>query len=166
MPKISKLCRHFTNFPPLSAYIQRWRSFWPVRRWSVSSAGDSFFLCRVIHLTRDLLMLKLTFSAPFTSCAKPVFVAVPTGIRIQTPRRLFGSPRFYSIKLFSHQGRSISDAMPSTDLFRYSPIELKNESDFDQIVTSDGLISVCGFGSLLSGSYCLFNWSFAQFIPN
>lgn len=32
------------------------------------------------------------------------------------------------------------------------PLELKEESDFDQIVSSDGLVSVCGFGSLLSGS--------------
>lgn len=32
------------------------------------------------------------------------------------------------------------------------PFELKDESDFDQIVTPDGLVSVCGFGSLLSGS--------------
>ncbi|KAL3505680.1 hypothetical protein ACH5RR_031062 [Cinchona calisaya] len=30
------------------------------------------------------------------------------------------------------------------------PVELTNESDFDQIVSSDGLVSVCGFGSLLS----------------
>lgn len=30
------------------------------------------------------------------------------------------------------------------------PVELNEESDFDQIVSSDGLVSVCGFGSLLS----------------
>ncbi|GER27669.1 replicase polyprotein 1a [Striga asiatica] len=31
-----------------------------------------------------------------------------------------------------------------------SPFELKAEADFDRIVSPDGLISVCGFGSLLS----------------
>lgn len=31
-----------------------------------------------------------------------------------------------------------------------SPTELNDESDFDSIVTPDGLISICGFGSLLS----------------
>ncbi|CAA0834837.1 Unknown protein [Striga hermonthica] len=31
-----------------------------------------------------------------------------------------------------------------------SPFELKTEADFDRIVSPDGLISVCGFGSLLS----------------
>ncbi|CAA0834838.1 Unknown protein [Striga hermonthica] len=31
-----------------------------------------------------------------------------------------------------------------------SPFELKGEADFDRIVSPDGLISVCGFGSLLS----------------
>lgn len=30
-------------------------------------------------------------------------------------------------------------------------IELQNESDFDKLVSPDGLISICGFGSLLSG---------------
>ncbi|KAL2530611.1 hypothetical protein Fot_23212 [Forsythia ovata] len=30
------------------------------------------------------------------------------------------------------------------------PFELKEESDFDQIVSPDGLVSICGFGSLLS----------------
>ncbi|PIN08801.1 hypothetical protein CDL12_18620 [Handroanthus impetiginosus] len=30
------------------------------------------------------------------------------------------------------------------------PFELKNEADFDQIFSPDGLVSVCGFGSLLS----------------
>ncbi|XP_073284092.1 uncharacterized protein [Primulina huaijiensis] len=30
------------------------------------------------------------------------------------------------------------------------PFELKEESDFDLIVSSDGLVSICGFGSLLS----------------
>ncbi|KAG6396338.1 hypothetical protein SASPL_142486 [Salvia splendens] len=30
------------------------------------------------------------------------------------------------------------------------PFELKDKSDFDQIVSSDELVSVCGFGSLLS----------------
>ncbi|KAK6146192.1 hypothetical protein DH2020_020061 [Rehmannia glutinosa] len=30
------------------------------------------------------------------------------------------------------------------------PFELKIESDFDQIVSPDGLVSICGFGSLLS----------------
>lgn len=94
-------------------------------------------------------MLEITFSALLTSCAVPVFVAVPTGIRLKTPR-LFGSSLLHSFRFFSFQRRSISDAMPSADLFRYSPIELKNESDFDQIVSSDGLISICGFGSLLS----------------
>lgn len=30
------------------------------------------------------------------------------------------------------------------------PFELTTESDFDRIVSSDGLVSICGFGSLLS----------------
>jgi hypothetical protein len=32
-------------------------------------------------------------------------------------------------------------------------IELCHESDFETIVSPDGLISICGFGSLLSGTY-------------
>ncbi|EPS58264.1 hypothetical protein M569_16552, partial [Genlisea aurea] len=30
------------------------------------------------------------------------------------------------------------------------PFELKDESDFDRIMSPDGMISICGFGSLLS----------------
>lgn len=32
-------------------------------------------------------------------------------------------------------------------------IELCDESDFETVVSPDGLISICGFGSLLSGTY-------------
>lgn len=39
--------------------------------------------------------------------------------------------------------------MPSGDLLR-PPFQLNDESDFEQIVSSDGLLSICGFGSLLS----------------
>lgn len=35
-----------------------------------------------------------------------------------------------------------------------SPVkELNDESDFETVVSPDGLISICGFGSLLSGMY-------------
>lgn len=40
--------------------------------------------------------------------------------------------------------------MSSGEVFRPYPLELIHESDFDKIVSSDGLISICGFGSLLS----------------
>ncbi|XP_057806059.1 uncharacterized protein LOC131021006 [Salvia miltiorrhiza] len=55
---------------------------------------------------------------------------------------------------FATSRRRVS-AMPigdsSTPLRQSSlPLELKDESDFDQIVSSDELVSICGFGSLLS----------------
>ncbi|XP_073054524.1 uncharacterized protein [Primulina eburnea] len=51
---------------------------------------------------------------------------------------------------------SVGDSSPSSppseksSLLDTSPFELKEESDFDLIVSSDGLVSICGFGSLLS----------------
>ncbi|KAG6398622.1 hypothetical protein SASPL_140089 [Salvia splendens] len=58
---------------------------------------------------------------------------------------------------FSSPPRRRLSAMPIGDSptpLRQSslPFELKDKSDFDQIVSSDELVSVCGFGSLLSGS--------------
>ncbi|XP_052208028.1 uncharacterized protein LOC127811877 isoform X2 [Diospyros lotus] len=45
--------------------------------------------------------------------------------------------------------RSSPVLMPSGSLLR-PPFQLNDESDFEQIVSSDGLLSICGFGSLLS----------------
>ena len=50
--------------------------------------------------------------------------------------------------------------MSSGDIF--CPYPLEHESDFDKIVSSDGLVSVCGFGSLLSGPYSCFNLAFVM----
>lgn len=41
---------------------------------------------------------------------------------------------------------------------KLEPIQLNDESDFYQITSPDGLISISGFGSLLSGTY---NWPIA-----
>ncbi|KAL3641910.1 hypothetical protein CASFOL_012725 [Castilleja foliolosa] len=57
-----------------------------------------------------------------------------------------------------HRRRSSAMAMSIGDSHRPKtppppetlPFELKVESDFDQIVSPDGLVSICGFGSLLS----------------
>ncbi|CAH9136754.1 unnamed protein product [Cuscuta epithymum] len=54
---------------------------------------------------------------------------------------------------FSLCRRSFSrrySAMPSGDSSITPPFELTTETDFDRIVSSDGLVSICGFGSLLS----------------
>ncbi|XP_019198153.1 PREDICTED: uncharacterized protein LOC109191921 isoform X2 [Ipomoea nil] len=45
--------------------------------------------------------------------------------------------------------RRFSSTMPSGD-FMIPPFELASEFDFDRVVSSDGLVSICGFGSLLS----------------
>ncbi|CAI9119036.1 OLC1v1020685C1 [Oldenlandia corymbosa var. corymbosa] len=49
----------------------------------------------------------------------------------------------------TRMGRRSAAVMSVNELFRH-PVELTRESDFDQILNSDGYISICGFGSLLS----------------
>lgn len=58
-------------------------------------------------------------------------------------------PRPSPIAMSSDSGRSSSPATPPL------PMELNDESDFETIVSPDGYISICGFGSLLSGTYNL-----------
>nr|GME05581.1 uncharacterized protein LOC109191921 isoform X1 [Ipomoea batatas] len=58
------------------------------------------------------------------------------------------SPILHPLR-FSSRRRFCSSAMPSGD-FIISPFELPSEFDFDRVVSSDGLVSICGFGSLLS----------------
>lgn len=53
------------------------------------------------------------------------------------------------IAMSSDSGRSSSPAIQPP------PMELNDESDFETIVSPDGYISICGFGSLLSGTYNL-----------
>ncbi|CAA3022118.1 Hypothetical predicted protein [Olea europaea subsp. europaea] len=81
--------------------------------------------------------------------------------RTLNPHKIPPQPRHYSTIPPIHRHsrfRRISD-MSSGDSFRQPltpqppeifPFELKEDSDFDQIVSPDGLVSICGFGSLLS----------------
>ncbi|KAI3459246.1 hypothetical protein Pfo_015909 [Paulownia fortunei] len=77
------------------------------------------------------------------------------------PSFIIPSTRHAPPQLQPLPGRRRSSAMSIGDWLRpqtpppplppdTSPFELKVESDFDQIVSPDGLVSVCGFGSLLS----------------
>jgi len=52
-------------------------------------------------------------------------------------------------------------AMASAALRSPSPVpaELSDESDFESLVSADGYISICGFGSLLSGKLSLLRTS-------
>ncbi|XP_027164497.1 uncharacterized protein LOC113764722 isoform X1 [Coffea eugenioides] len=54
----------------------------------------------------------------------------------------------FSPNLFARGRWRTPASMSSGDIF--CPYPLEHESDFDKIVSSDGLVSVCGFGSLLS----------------
>lgn len=51
---------------------------------------------------------------------------------------------------------SVGDSIPPppapANMLDILPFELNHDSDFDQIISPDGLVSICGFGSLLSGS--------------
>ena len=95
------------------------------------------------------------FTFPFHSRLSPPLIAS------------FPNPNISPVSLFisalraNHRRRS-PVTMSSSDARSNSPVnqselkELKDESDFETIIASDGRISICGFGSLLSGMYTYF----------
>ncbi|KAI5650862.1 hypothetical protein M9H77_36867 [Catharanthus roseus] len=94
------------------------------------------------------MLLKLNFPILLT-CSSPVFVdALPSSTTTTIVHQQ--SPFNSSSKLSRAWKTSVSVTMPYDNFSSNFPIDLTDESDFDQIVSSDGLISICGFGSLLS----------------
>ncbi|XP_021907107.1 uncharacterized protein LOC110821542 [Carica papaya] len=83
---------------------------------------------------------------------KPPLAAFPPIILSSIPR---SSLRFFSsVKLYRRKTcRQASCIMPSGVIhssFHTENLELNEVSDFDKLLSSDGQISICGFGSLLS----------------
>lgn len=69
-----------------------------------------------------------------------------------------GSEALSSLNLSSKSGRQRllrrhSPIMSFSTVTQSAPIELSDESDFHSLLSPSGLISICGFGSLLSGTY-------------
>lgn len=72
------------------------------------------------------------------------------------PRLLYSSPSRLLLSLQSDRRRAARRASPitmSSDHLtsQLELSELSHESDFEKLLSPDGLISICGFGSLLSG---------------
>ncbi|KAG5573992.1 hypothetical protein H5410_063758 [Solanum commersonii] len=80
---------------------------------------------------------------------RPIYVASAT----HPPRSLrfsFSRRRAYLFpRKFTMPSAGAADFPVDGDELKF-PLELADESDFDRIVSSDGLITICGFGSLLS----------------
>nr|XP_033509706.1 uncharacterized protein LOC104087607 isoform X2 [Nicotiana tomentosiformis] len=107
-------------------------------------------------------MTTYTYTPPVVGVGPPFLplVRVPTRLRptynVSTTSAAASSPRSLN---FSFPRRRYffppKSTMPSAaaaanvDEMKF-PLELSDEFDFDRIVSSDGLISICGFGSLLS----------------
>ncbi|KAL8486175.1 hypothetical protein ACS0TY_022560 [Phlomoides rotata] len=77
----------------------------------------------------------------YRTCPRPILLSPPhaTSTHLHTRRRCISAMPIGDSPTPLHQS--------PTEALHF---ELKDESDFDQIVTPDGLVSVCGFGSLLS----------------
>lgn len=60
---------------------------------------------------------------------------------------------------------SLNHLGPTSPVNESKPIQLNEESDFYQLLSPEGLISICGFGSLLSGTsnYHHYHWFFLFF---
>ncbi|XP_051152669.1 uncharacterized protein LOC127266452 isoform X4 [Andrographis paniculata] len=101
---------------------------------NASSKGNSSSLMR---LTQTLA------HSPFLPRASASLSLLPH-VPLTCPRLSILAP---STRLLSHCSvMAAGDSLPPKVL----PFELKDEVDFEQIVSPDGLVSVCGFGSLLS----------------
>ncbi|OIT37057.1 hypothetical protein A4A49_00994 [Nicotiana attenuata] len=80
---------------------------------------------------------------------RPTYYAFTTSAAASSPHSLnfsFPHRRYF----FPPKSTMPSAAAAAADDEMKFPIELIDEFDFDRIVSSDGLISICGFGSLLS----------------
>ncbi|KAL3829357.1 hypothetical protein ACJIZ3_018159 [Penstemon smallii] len=113
-------------------------------------------------MTMNLLMPALTLQFPPTTTF-PYFPYLPRAyshVLLTCPCLLLSPllppppPQFQPLLRSNHRrcsAMSIGDSLPlHPPLLDTLPFELKDDADFDQIVSPDGLVSICGFGSLLS----------------
>ncbi|TMX02986.1 hypothetical protein EJD97_018803 [Solanum chilense] len=93
--------------------------------------------------------LSLPYARVYTR-SRPTYVASatspPRSLRFSLSRRR----DYFSPRKFTMPSAGAADFPVDGDELKF-PVELADESDFDRIVSSDGLITICGFGSLLSG---------------
>lgn len=104
-----------------------------------------------------------THFTPFVSVGPPSLPCVRVSTRLRPtyvassalppPRSLrssFSRRKYFFPPKFTMPAAAVADFPDDGDELKL-PLELADESDFDRIVSSDGLITICGFGSLLSG---------------
>ncbi|XP_019067119.1 uncharacterized protein [Solanum lycopersicum] len=92
--------------------------------------------------------LSLPYARVYTR-SRPTYVASatspPRSLRFSLSRRR----DYFFPRKFTMPSAGSADFPVDGDELKF-PLELADESDFDRIVSSDGLITICGFGSLLS----------------
>lgn len=136
------------------------RSSFPIKRITFPTQTNSTHLSHTLHV---LHMTTYTYTPPVVGVGPPFLplVRVPTRLRptyyafatsaaASSPHSLnfsFLRRRYF----FPPKSTMPAAAAAAADDEMKFPIELIDEFDFDRIVSSDGLISICGFGSLLSG---------------
>ncbi|KAL0433967.1 UNVERIFIED_CONTAM: hypothetical protein Slati_2731000 [Sesamum latifolium] len=106
---------------------------------TVSSASTPTLLPHFPFLPRAS---RLFFSHVSFTCPRPLISPPPPLAAPQSRRR---RTSVMSIGDSLQQPTPLPPLPPDT-----LPFELKDDSDFDRIVSPDGLVSICGFGSLLS----------------
>lgn len=105
--------------------------------------------------------LLMNISSPLSLSTSPILASRAwhrrTSVSLSRSHLVPSTPR---ISLFKYDLQRSSPIVMSSDGLRSnSPVnqlefrELKDESDFETILSPDGYLSICGFGSLLSGTY-------------
>ncbi|XP_055814272.1 uncharacterized protein LOC129883682 [Solanum dulcamara] len=80
---------------------------------------------------------------------RPTYVASSAHPPPRSLRSSFSRRKYFFPPKFTMPATAVADFPDDGDEL-ILPLELADESDFDRIVSSDGLITICGFGSLLS----------------
>lgn len=126
-------------------------TFWRYKK----KISHLFHNIHVIHMTThstppvSVGPLSLPYARVYTR-SRPTYVASatspPRSLRFSLSRRR----DYFFPRKFTMPSAGSADFPVDGDELKF-PLELADESDFDRIVSSDGLITICGFGSLLSG---------------
>ncbi|CAI9290881.1 unnamed protein product [Lactuca saligna] len=98
-------------------------------------------------------MNAISFGTPFTPFTYPPWRSTTSDRNFHLPSLTLSVPFSRTQFRFLHKQRNhrslfLGQSTMSGDIL--PPTELTTESDFEQIVSPDGTLSICGFGSLLS----------------
>lgn len=99
---------------------------------------------------RSRFQVRLAFPLSFCIAYSPLCSGSGSGLVFRS-----------NLRRISPISASLNRGMSNSVVDEAEPKELRDESDFEAVFSGDDYISVCGFGSLLSGMY---DWNLGHFV--